>query len=106
MTDQTNAAIPMVGGRQDRLAGPDRLASPDRDFSGAKSRENYEPATLAAPDVNGDDRTIVIKPRRFVAVTLDGAGGPVNIELSVEQAQAVGRALLDASAKLDAQRVF
>jgi hypothetical protein len=48
----------------------------------------------------------VIKPRRYVEIQLDGAGGPVRIELSVEQAGAVGRALLDAAGKLDSPRSF
>jgi hypothetical protein len=100
MTEHTNAAISALGMRQDRHVGQ------GRESLGLNTREHYEPTTLAAPDVNGDDRTIVVKPRRYVAVQLDGAGGPVTIELSVEQAQAVGRALIDAATKLDTPHAF
>jgi hypothetical protein len=100
MTEPSSAAIPMASIRQDR-PGPI-----DREPSGLKSRENYEPTRVDAPDVNGDDRTFVIKPRRYVEVQLDGAGGPVRIELSVDQAITVGRALLDAAGKLDTPRSF
>jgi hypothetical protein len=100
MTDPSSAAIPMVGIR------PDRQAHVDRESSGMASREHYEPTTVDAPDVDGDDRKFVIKPRRYVEVQLDGAGGPVNIELSVNQAIAIGRALLDAAGRLDTPRSF
>jgi hypothetical protein len=59
-----------------------------------------------SPTSNGDDRTFVIKPLGYVEVPLDGAGGPVRIELSVDQAATVGRALLDAAGKLDTPRSF
>ena len=100
MTDPSNAAIPMTSIRQDRSGHV------DLEPGGVKSREHYEPTTVDAPDVNGDDRKFVIKPRRYVDVQLDGAGGPVRIELSVEQAVTVGRALLDAASKLDTARSF
>jgi hypothetical protein len=100
MTDPSNAAIPMASIRQDRAGHV------DREPTSMKSREHYEPTTVDAPDVDGDYRKIVIKPRRYVAVQLDGAGGPVHIELSVDQAVAVGRALLDAAGKLDTPRSF
>jgi hypothetical protein len=95
MTEPSNAALPMVGIRQDRHGHV------DRESSGMASREHYEPSTVDAPDVDGDHRKFVIKPRRYVEVQLDGAGGPVHIELSVDQAIAVGRALLDAAGRLD-----
>ena len=101
MTDPSNAPIPMAGVRQDRLGQVDRQQP-----NGMNSREHYEPTTVDAPDVAGDNRTIMIKPRRYVELQLDGAGGPVHIELSVDQALAVGRALLDASSKLGAARPF
>ncbi|SRR6266496_3478319 len=100
MTEPSNAPIPMTSIRQDRPAHV------DREPAGMKSREHYEPTTVEAPDVNGDDRKFVIKPRRYVEVQLDGAGGPVHIELSVDQALTVGRALLDAAGKLDTPRAF
>jgi len=98
----------MVGGRQDRTVpnAVTNAVTTERAPAAAKSREHYEPTTLAAPDVNGADRTIVIKPRRYVAVQLEGSGGPVRIELSVEQALGVGRALIDAAAKLDTPHAF
>jgi hypothetical protein len=100
MTDPSNAPIPMASVRQDR---PVHV---DREPNGMNSREHYEPTKVDAPDVSGDGRTIVIKPRRYVELQLDGAGGPVHIELSVDQALAVGRALLDASTRLGAARPF
>jgi hypothetical protein len=107
MTDPSNPAIPMVGIRQDRQGHLERQSSSlDRQSSSAPSREHYESTTLDAPDVDGDNRKFVIKPRRYVEIQLDGAGGPVRIELSVEQAGAVGRALLDAAGKLDSPRSF
>jgi len=114
MTDPSNPAIPMVGIRQDRQGHLERQSSGlerqssslDRQSSSAPSREHYESTTLDAPDVDGDNRKFVIKPRRYVEIQLDGAGGPVRIELSVEQAGAVGRALLDAAGKLDSPRSF
>jgi hypothetical protein len=104
----------MVGIRQDRQGHLERQSSGlerqatslDRQSSSAPSREHYESTTLDAPDVDGDNRKFVIKPRRYVEIQLDGAGGPVRIELSVEQAGAVGRALLDAAGKLDSPRSF
>ena len=107
MTDPSNPAIPMVGIRQDRQGHLERQSSSlDRQSGSAPSREHYESTTLDAPDVDGDNRKFVIKPRRYVEIQLDGAGGPVRIELSVEQAGAVGRALLDAAGKLDSPRSF
>jgi hypothetical protein len=100
MTEPSNAALPMVGIRQDRQGHV------DRESGGVPSREHYQPTTIDAPDVDGDGRTFVIKPRRYVEVQLDGAGGPVHIELSVDQAAAVGRALLDAAGRLDTLRSF
>ena len=97
MTDPSNAPIPMAGVRQDR---PVHV---DREPNGMNSREHYEPTRVDAPDVSGDGRTIVIKPRRYVEVQLEGADKPVHLELSVDQAAAVGRALLDASGKLGAR---
>jgi hypothetical protein len=100
MTDPSNSPIPMVGIRQDRQGLLERQPS------GAPSREHYEPTTVDAPDVDGDNRKFVIKPRRYVEIQLDGAGGPVSIELSVDQASAIGRALLDAAGRLDSPRSF
>jgi hypothetical protein len=100
MTDPSNSAIPVVGIRQDRQGHLERQSS------GAPSREHYESATVDAPDVDGDTRKFVIKPRRYVEIQLDGAGGPVRIELSVDQASAIGRALLDAAGRLDSPRSF
>ena len=100
MTDPSNPAIPMVGIRQDRQGHLDRQTS------GAPSREHYEATTVDAPDVDGDNRKFVIKPRRYVEIHLDGAGGPAHIELSVDQASAIGRALLDAAGRLDSPRSF
>jgi hypothetical protein len=98
MTDPGNAAISMTSIRQDH---PGYV---EREPGGMRSREHYEPTTIDAPDVNGDDRTFVIRPRRYVEVQLEGANGPVRIELSVDQAVTVGRALLDAAGKLDTPR--
>jgi hypothetical protein len=100
MTDPSNPAIPIVGIRQDRQ-GP-----LDRQSSGVPPREHYESTTVDAPDVDGDNRKFVIKPRRYVEIQLDGAGGPVRIELSVDQASVIGRALLDAAGRLDSPRSF
>jgi len=100
MTDPSNSAIPMVGIRQDRQGHLERQSI------GAPSREHYESATVDAPDVEGDTRKFVIKPRRYVEIQLDGAGVPVRIELSVDQASAIGRALLDAAGRLDPPRSF
>ena len=100
MTDPINPAIPRVGIRQDHQRHG------DRELNSMASREHYEPTTVKAPDVAGDDRTFVIKPRRYVEVQLDGAGGPMHLELSVDQATVVGRALLDAASKLDTPRSF
>ena len=100
MTDPSNPAIPMVGIRQDRQ---DHL---QRQSSSAPSREHYEATTVDAPDVDGDNRKFVIKPRRYVEIQLDGTGGPVRMELSVDQASAIGRALLDAAGRLDSPRSF
>jgi hypothetical protein len=114
MTDPSNPAIPIVGIRQDRQGHLERQSSSlerqssalERQSSGAPSREHYESTTLEAPDVEGDNRKFVIKPRRYVEIQLDGAGGPVRIELSVDQASAIGRALLDAAGRLDSPRSF
>jgi hypothetical protein len=107
MTDPSNPAIPMVGIRQDRQGHLERQSSVlERQSSGAPSREHYQSTTLEAPDVDGDNRKFVIKPRRYVEIQLDGAGGPVRIELSVDQAGAIGRALLDAAGRLDSSRSF
>lgn len=98
MTDPSHTAIPMTSIRQDR---PGHI---DREPRGMTSREHYEPTMINAPDVNGDDRRFVIKPRRYVEVQLDGVGGPTRVELSVDQAVSIGRALLDAAGKLDTPR--